>query len=1223
MQTLVVLPVLTTNASEMLDELLKLGLLTDLQHTILRKAWEGETYPTIAQDLGYDAGYVRDVGSKLWRVLSDRLKLEINKMNFRSQIQRYFQTIATAEPVTLLASPTHTSVTSSIHVAKSLQLSSSISLPFSLHDGFYGREQEQDKLTDWIEHQQCRLLTILGMGGIGKTTLTQHLAQTLQPKFERVIWRSLHNAPPVRDVIADILGALGHLNDEIRWEDHLDHSLVLLLSYLQQHRCLLILDNLETILRCHERTGDYREGYEEYDLLFAHVAQLPHQSCLIITSREKPKAISTYEERSKQVRSMPLNGLSTQAVQQMFATYGFSASDSEDWEQIINHYAGNPLALKLVSSTIRGLFDGDLAEFRKLLDQGIAVSDDVDDLLDQQFSRLSLPEKELMYWLASQRKALTYAQLQNLLLNPVTQTELPRTLERLKRRSLLSLLEDSQARFALQPMIAEYAIGRLIQNLCEEVATGVLNYLDRLALVNTQATDYVRSAQVRQLVQPLIHYLTEQFGTQQQLEQRIEQLKDMLRETQQSQQHSGYAGGNLLNLLSLMGADLSNRDFSNLTIRHAYLAGKQLHGLNLQGCTFTDSVFSETFGSVLCIVMSPDGAMVAAGTTSNDIYIWKSPSPNSIAVLRGHQGWVRSISFSPDGQWLASASQDQTVRLWSMMTGECRMILPTALGAAWAVTFSLDGQFLVSGGDDNTLRLWNVSTGLCQRVINNAHETGIASLSVTPDGMRLISTGKDHVIKIWRFSDLARLSTLVGHTGSVWCNQVSPDGSVLATGSDDCTVRLWSLETEECLAVLTGHTRCVWTVSFSPDGQYLVSGGHDYSMRLWDLSTQQCQRLIRGHTSFVWSTVFSRDGKFLISGGHDQTLRWWQFPKGQPFKTLQGYSNGIEAIAVSSTTNLVVSGGRDSQLRFWRSETGELIQTLTPHSGWIRSLTFSPDERWLASASEDLLIQVCCTQTGQKIQTFVGHGCWIWSVVFSPDGTVLASASEDKTVRLWSLQSGQCLGILQGHTHSVRSISFSPDQCFLASGGLDATVRIWHLKTQQLVQTLQTGRVHAIAFSGDGQYFAYGDETGLVYLCNAATREIVALLRGHINRISSLCFSADSELLLSGSDDRTAKLWQVSDQVCLQTLSGHQDAVTAVAFGADATTAITGSLDASIQVWSIGNGITLRTMRVVRPYERMNIADVSGLTETRRAKLKTLGARIIGSLLPIASATED
>ena len=65
---------LNIDASEILNKLLELDSLTDLQHTVLQKAWEGKTYPEIAQDLDYDAGYVRDLGSKLWRVLSDTLR---------------------------------------------------------------------------------------------------------------------------------------------------------------------------------------------------------------------------------------------------------------------------------------------------------------------------------------------------------------------------------------------------------------------------------------------------------------------------------------------------------------------------------------------------------------------------------------------------------------------------------------------------------------------------------------------------------------------------------------------------------------------------------------------------------------------------------------------------------------------------------------------------------------------------------------------------------------------------------------------------------------------------------------------------------------------------------------------------------------------------------------------------------------------------------------------
>ncbi len=41
----------------------------------------------------------------------------------------------------------------------------------------------------------CRLLEVVGMGGIGKSALVAKLAQRVQDQFEFVIWRSLRNAP--------------------------------------------------------------------------------------------------------------------------------------------------------------------------------------------------------------------------------------------------------------------------------------------------------------------------------------------------------------------------------------------------------------------------------------------------------------------------------------------------------------------------------------------------------------------------------------------------------------------------------------------------------------------------------------------------------------------------------------------------------------------------------------------------------------------------------------------------------------------------------------------------------------------------------------------------------------------------------------------------------------------------------------------------------------------
>lgn len=50
---------------------------------------------------------------------------------------------------------------------------------------------------------RCRLIAVVGMGGIGKTALSVKLAEHIQDNFDFVIWRSLRNAPPLKDILSD------------------------------------------------------------------------------------------------------------------------------------------------------------------------------------------------------------------------------------------------------------------------------------------------------------------------------------------------------------------------------------------------------------------------------------------------------------------------------------------------------------------------------------------------------------------------------------------------------------------------------------------------------------------------------------------------------------------------------------------------------------------------------------------------------------------------------------------------------------------------------------------------------------------------------------------------------------------------------------------------------------------------------------------------------------
>jgi len=71
-----------------IDIALEKIFLSNIQELVLRQSWEGKTYPEIAESYGYEANYIKNVGYKLWSLLSQVLAEEVTKSNFRSVIRR-------------------------------------------------------------------------------------------------------------------------------------------------------------------------------------------------------------------------------------------------------------------------------------------------------------------------------------------------------------------------------------------------------------------------------------------------------------------------------------------------------------------------------------------------------------------------------------------------------------------------------------------------------------------------------------------------------------------------------------------------------------------------------------------------------------------------------------------------------------------------------------------------------------------------------------------------------------------------------------------------------------------------------------------------------------------------------------------------------------------------------------------------------------------------------
>ncbi|MEM6433699.1 MAG: NB-ARC domain-containing protein [Cyanobacteria bacterium P01_D01_bin.115] len=1065
---------------------------------------------------------------------------------------------------------------------------------------FFGRMEELATLGQWVMTEQCRLVTLLGMGGIGKTSLAAKLADQIYEQFDYVIWRSLREAPPLDEILVRLIQFLSDQQETaINLPTRLGERIIRLLHYLREHRCLLLLDNLESILQA-ESAGHYREGYEDYGELIQHISSAEHQSCLLLTSRECPRELAPMAGDRLPVRLWSVGGIDTEAGREILKTKGLELDETASQSQeLIRRYSGNPQALHLVATAIQREFLGDVDDF--LEEEGAAV-EDVWSLLGQHLSRLAPLERSILFWLAINREPVGLEELMEDLLPPMTKREVRRALRGLSDRYLI---ETVGKQFTLQNVIMEFATDRFVEQVNQELNTQKFDLLHTHALIKATSKDYVRETQLRLIQKPIAADVTNADVTN--LVEQVSQALAIARQHPKLQ--DGYMAGNLLNLLCRFQAKVRNLDFSGLTLRQIYLTGVQLHALNLANTQWVTQTLTHPFGRAGVVIFSPNGQWLAAGNTDATVRLWELSTGKCHQTLIGHTASVNSVAFSPNGQWLASGSRDATIRLWELSTSKCYQTLIEHTATVNSVAFSPDGQWLASASSDATIRLWRISDGSCHQTLTG-HNSWVTSIAFSPDGQWLATGSGDRTVRLWNASTGKWLMTFTGHTRSVKSVAFSPDGRWLASGSRDATTRLWKISTGECFKTLTGHTRWVNSVMFSPDGRRLVTGSSDATIRLWQLSTGECYETLTGHTAWVRSVAFSLNGQWLATSSDDATIRIWQVNDCACYQTLTSYTEWVNSVAFSPDGFWLASASSDAVVRLWRIRNGEYCKTFIGHTGLVDAVTFSPDGKWLVTGSGDASVRLWQISDGSCCRTLTNDMISVSAVIFSPDGKLLATGSYDANARLWNINDGECLQVLVGHTDWIKSVAFSPDGQWLATGSIDTTIRLWQVSTGICCQVFVDSDtwVHAVAFSPDGQWLATGSGDATMRLWKVGITACQKKLEGHTDWITSVAFSPDGKWLASGSSDSTARLWQVSTGKCHQIFTGHAAMINSVAFSPNGRWLATSSSDSTVRLWQISTGECLKVLRIPRPYEGTDITGATGLTDTQRASMLALGA---------------
>lgn len=608
----------------------------------------------------------------------------------------------------------------------------------------------------------------------------------------------------------------------------------------------------------------------------------------------------------------------------------------------------------------------------------------------------------------------------------------------------------------------------------------------------------------------------------------------------------------------------------------------------------------ESDPEVVCIALSPDSKVLAAGRADRTVVLWNLEQRKLAATLPGHTMNLAALAFSRDGKTLTSlteltdlprkpaepARKGFELKQWDVAGGKERAGIlldgtTVRLGnpAFVKMVLSPDGANLALAGSDSEIviqgtrktakpftyvTVWDVAARE-GRWEDRFTDGGAAALAWDGDGKTLIVAGsfppRPGVVPV----SLAKV--LDPSSGKERAFPINGSPLVATTSADGKTLALWDLRIVVLFDLVSGKEIVTLPehggpIALSPDGTILVTGVRSKEVHLvgnlnvWSVERESGaaagqeareRATIREPAAKVSSLAFAPDGKVLFAayetiapGNHPGQVKAWD-------------------VAAAKEGKVFRSGG-SSALQVAVAPDGKLLATVenSPIGG---GTTVYQVQLWDAAT--------CKVVGAAQDKTMC--------VAFSPDSKTLATGHVDGKVRLRPLDKSKEPAPIAAHTYGVRFLTFSSDGKTLATGSWvakDSAVKLWDVAAGKekaaLQQQVLASAPLAAVFTPDGKTLAVARE-GTVELWDVAAAKVRSSLPADFGMQASLAFSPDGQTLATaGSPDGAVRLWDMATGKQKAVLRGQAGAVSAVAFSPDGRVLAAGAGD--LKLWDLPEG---------------------------------------------------
>ena len=383
------------------------------------------------------------------------------------------------------------------------------------------------------------------------------------------------------------------------------------------------------------------------------------------------------------------------------------------------------------------------------------------------------------------------------------------------------------------------------------------------------------------------------------------------------------------NIVRLAPPDRVEEGFFSIDGKSVITSGsKSLRLWDMKGQEFSRVIYGDEENS---IAVSPNGDLLAVGSTDGVIRTWSATNQNNIRKIN-HDRFVTSYLFTSDGKYAASQSDDNTFYIWHLSTGKQEF--------SKYIGFHIDSMDFSDNGkqvavvacfrsydwkpcSENSAIVFDVSSGKQIESFRDANR--FFSVAFSFDGRHIV-LGNQASFSVWDVFDNQEISRITFENPyDGWYSLISKfssDGKYVASAEQ--VIHIWESSTGKIINEIAPDFN-VSAISFSPNGQYIVAGGYSpigYGVvAIWDALSGK--EIFRDEINLdVRSVAFSSDNNYLVSGGAD-VIRVWHVSSGQEISRM--VYDGVNSVAFVDNDNYVISGSYFGTLHLWKWRPEDLI----------------------------------------------------------------------------------------------------------------------------------------------------------------------------------------------------------------------------------------------------------------------------------------------------------